>query len=81
MSVSIGLSLAFNSIDADVLANVRGATVTTTEGALELRARSSGVEALPPLDWAAFEAEECSPACSWVSPVSCASRSFSRSSS
>ncbi|MEN9773450.1 MAG: hypothetical protein RL322_520, partial [Pseudomonadota bacterium] len=54
-SASIGLSLAFNSIDADVLANVRGATLTTTEGVVELRARSSGIELMPPLDWADFE--------------------------
>ena len=43
-SVAIGLSLAFNSIDADTLADVVGADLVARSGSVELRAISAGVD-------------------------------------
>ena len=43
-SVAIGLSLAFNSIDSDVLADVVGANLLARSGSIALHAISSGVD-------------------------------------
>jgi hypothetical protein len=44
VAVSVGLSLAFNSIDTDVLAHVSGARLTTRTAALDVSATASGVK-------------------------------------
>ncbi|NBQ89723.1 MAG: hypothetical protein EBU07_20115, partial [Betaproteobacteria bacterium] len=43
-SVAIGLSLAFNSIDADTLADVVGADLVARSGSIDMRAISAGVD-------------------------------------
>jgi hypothetical protein len=48
-AVSIGLSLAFNSIDNDVIAEVSHARLVTLSGSVDMRALNAGQEVLPSL--------------------------------
>ncbi|MBF0462936.1 MAG: hypothetical protein HQL87_16320, partial [Magnetococcales bacterium] len=55
ISAAIGLSLAFNSIDADVLARAEYATLDAGTGGLTMRSISAGVTEGPTIDWAKLQ--------------------------
>ncbi|NBS66721.1 MAG: hypothetical protein EBT33_20720, partial [Betaproteobacteria bacterium] len=55
LSVSIGLSLAFNSIEADTTATMQNVHLVTLDGDVDIGARSAGLESGPTIDWEDIE--------------------------
>ncbi|MFM7568331.1 MAG: Ig-like domain-containing protein, partial [Betaproteobacteria bacterium] len=55
LAVSIGLSLAFNSIEADVTAKLEDVELTTSDGSIDMGARSAALQSGPTIDWEEIE--------------------------